>query len=179
MNGRKDAPDRLRNWLAEGLSRVAAARLGRRYPEWAKAMLGEQASLADERDRLGWAVGSLGAGFRLSVSDDALYPALLLLSLAAMALYQWSADESGITVLVLSALGLVLGLCSPRRFVVSGVAVGAVVAAVTCFETVSGVRPPYEAHAHSLAHNLRWLVLVLPALASTLLGRALNLGLLA
>jgi hypothetical protein len=137
-------------------------------------MLNEHASLKDSAYQLHWASGALWASLELAAAEGALYPLLLTLSIAAMAFYQWSADESLITLLIMSFLGLVLGLLQPGRFMVSGVAIGAVVAAVNCFETLSGIRPAYEVLAHSLAHNLRWLVLVLPGLCSSAAGRQIS-----
>jgi hypothetical protein len=161
-----------RLWLADALVRAAARRLRHRHPDWADAMIGEHASLGGHRDQLGWALGSLRASFAL---EDVFYPAGLLISVMAMTLYQWSADESLVTLLVLSGLGLTLGLLWPTRFLISGVAVGMVVAAVNSFETLSGFRPAYEIYHHTWTHDLRWLLLVLPALASSALGRRLAL----
>jgi hypothetical protein len=96
-----------------------------------------------------------------------------------MAIYQWSADESLITLLVVAGLSLLLGFLRPSRFLVSGVAVGIVVAAVNAFETASGIRPSYEIHHHSWAHDLRSLALVAPALLSSALGRQAGLKRLA
>ena len=99
------------------------------------------------------------------------------LAVAAMALYQWSADEGPITLSILAALAL--GILRPSRFLVSGAAVGLVVCAVNSFETFSGVRPAYELHQHSWAHDLRWLTLIAPALLSSALGRQVGLKFLA
>jgi len=55
-----------RRSLADRLALLAAERLRRRYPDWADAMLSEQASLADGRGRLGWALGALRASFSSS-----------------------------------------------------------------------------------------------------------------
>lgn len=160
----------IRRWLADGLVSAAASRLRRRHPEWAEAMMSEHASLADHRDQLGWAFGSLRASFAL---EGASYPALLVFALVAMTIYQWSADESLLTLSLMGALALLLGLLRPSRFVVSGVLIGVVVAAVNGFETASGVRPAYEIYDHSWMHNARWLLLIPPAIASSAIGRQL------
>jgi hypothetical protein len=168
-----------RQWLADRIARTAAQRMRRRHPDWAEAMLSEQASLAGEHDQLGWAFGALGASIVLPGAGDRYYAGVLGLSLAAMTLYQWSADESAVTLAILCLLALSLSFLRPDRFRVSGLAVGVVVAAVNGFETVSGLRPAYEIHAHSLAHDLRWLFLLAPALASSALGRRIGLCLVA
>lgn len=160
----------LRGRLAGTMVRVAAARLRRRRPEWAEALLAEQAHLPESHGGLAWAAGSLRAVLLL---EDA-YPWALALALAAMALYQWSADESLITLCVMAALCLMLGCLRPSRFVLSGLAVGAVVAAVNAFETLTGIRPAYETYNHTWAHDLRWLWLVPPAVLSSALGRQAN-----
>jgi hypothetical protein len=164
----------LHHWLSDVVIRAAAARLRRRHPEWAEAMLNEHASLPGQANPLRWALGSLQASFAV---EDGIYPPILALGVVAMALYQWSADESLITLSILSGLSLLLGILRPSRFLVSGVAVGVVVAAVNGFETASGIRPGYETHHHSWAHDLRWLVLVAPALLSSALGRQVGLRL--
>jgi hypothetical protein len=163
----------LRQWLANGLARAAAGRLRRRQPEWAEAVLSEHASLSGERDQLGWAFGAWRASLDLS-PGGALYPLLLALSLTAMALYQWSADESLTTLGLLGALALMLGFLGPQRFLLSGLLVGAVVSAVNGFEALSGIRPSYELLPRDLLHSLRWIVLVLPAVAASAIGRQLS-----
>jgi len=168
---------RLQNGLAGLLARSAAERLRRRYPEWAEAMLNEQASLVGEQGQLDWAIGALRASLVLS-ARDLFYPAGLALAVGAVGLYQWRSDEGLVTVLVLSGLGLLLGFLRPSRFVVSGLVLGAVVATVNVFETLSGIRPVYEIHSHSLTHDVFWLVLVLPTLASSTLGRQAGLKLI-
>jgi hypothetical protein len=100
----------------------------------------------------------------------ASYYAALAIGVAIMTAYQWSADESLMTVAVLSLIGLTLGALEPRRAWVSGLLVGLVVTGVNAFETLSGVRPPYEDAAHSLMHDARWLVLLAPALAASTAG---------
>ncbi|THD58177.1 hypothetical protein [Phenylobacterium sp.] len=134
-------------------------------------MLNEHTSLAGEQDQLSWAFGALRASFVLPGEADPSYAAVLAVSLAALTLYQWSADESVVTLAILCLLGLGLGFLRPSRFLVSGLAVGVVVAAVNSFETVSGLHPAYEIHTHSLTHDLRWLFLLAPALASSAVGR--------
>ncbi len=160
----------LRGRLAGTIVAMAASRLRRRHPAWAEALIAEQAHLPEPRGELAWAAGSLRAALSL---EDA-YPWSLALALAAMAFYQWSADESLITLCVMTALCLMLGCLRPSRFVLSGLAVGAVVAAVNAFETLTGIRPAYEAHHHSWVHDLRWLWLIPPAVLSSALGRQAN-----
>lgn len=167
----------LRTWLADTCTRLAAERLRRRYPDWAEAIVSEHASLSGERDQLGWAFGALRASFGLPEEADALYPILLLLSVIGMTLYQWSADESLVTLMVLCGLGMVLGLLRPTRFLLSGLAVGLVVAGVTGFETLSGIRPAYEIHPRHLGNILHWLPLVIPALMASAAGRVIGLRL--
>ena len=166
----------IRRWLADELVRRAVERMRQRRPDWAQAMMNEHHSLSGDEDQLGWAAGSFRASLSLA---DLFYPVVLALGVAAMTLYQWSADESLITVMVLGLLGGTLGLVRPRLFLVSGLALGPVVAAVNGFETLSGVRPAYEAYNHSWAHDFRWLVLILPALVSSALGRWVGLKLFA
>ena len=161
--------------LASRLTRFAAGRLRDRYPEWAEALIGEQASLSGGREELSWAVGAVRASLVASPPD--IYLLALPLAILAMVVYQWSADESLRTLAVLGGLGLGLGFVKPRLFLVSGLAVGAVVAAVNGFEALSGVRPAYEIHAHSFVHSLRWLVLIAPTLAAALMGRQAGLWL--
>ncbi len=168
----------LRVWLADQCTRLAAERLRRRYPDWADAIVSEHASLSGQPDQLGWAFGSFRASFGLPAEADAAYPALLLLSAAAMGLYQWSADESLITLLVLCGLGLVMGLLRPTRFLLSGLVMGLVVAGVTGFETLSGIRPAYEVSPRHFDNILHWLPLVVPALLASAAGRFIGLRLL-
>lgn len=169
--------DVLWRWLADRFALAAARRMRRRYPDWAQAMLNEHAALRGERDQLGWAFGALKGSFVMPGAAGLFYPALLALSLAGMTLYQWSADESAGTLAILCLLGLLLGLFRPPRFFTSGLAVGAVVAVVNSFETVSGIRPIYETCRHSFIHDLSWLFLLAPALASSALGRQISLSL--
>lgn len=166
---------RLSAQLAHGLARLAASRMRHRHPDWSAAMLAEAASIPTEGEKLVWAIGLIRAALGLR---DLVYPLALLLSILAMTLYQWSADENLMTLLVLSLLALAMGFLRPRHFLLSGVVVGAVVAAVNGFETASGIRPAYEAY-HSLSHDLKWLALLIPAVASSATGRQIHLKLIA
>jgi hypothetical protein len=159
-----------RRWLADELTRLAVLRLRRSHPDWAEAMRSEHAALAGRPEQLGWAFGSLRASLSMTALRDIYYPAVLALAVVAMALYQWSADESLFTLLILSGLSLALGWLRPKHLWTSGLALGAVVCAVNGFETLSGVRPAYEVHHHTWAHDLRWLSLVLPALVCSAVG---------
>lgn len=167
------APLPWRRRLAERLMRQAAAGLRRRYPDFAEAMVSEGCDL-EGAEQLRWAIGCFVASLRAPGGLRALaYPLALTGSVVAMVLYQWSADENGLTLALTCALGVGLGLVDPRRFLLSGVAVGVVVSAVNAFETLTGVRPAYEAASHGLIHNLRWLVLVPPSVIAAGAGSAL------
>ena len=69
---------------------------------------------------------------------------------------------------------MILGVLQPRRFWISGAAIGLVVAAVNTFETISGVRPAYETYQHTFLHDARWAVLVAPALIASGVGGCLG-----
>jgi len=158
-------------WLATLLLRHAAGRLRRRRPEWADAMVSETAGLASVGDQLRWAAGCAVASYRAPGGMAwAAYPLVLSLCVVVMTAYQWSADESLRTLLLVALLSVALGLFRPGCFLVSGVAVGLVVAGVNIFETISGVRPAYEATAHSLSHDVRWAFLLAPALIAASIG---------
>ena len=73
---------------------------------------------------------------------------------------------------------MALGFVEPSRSVFSGVVLGLVVAVTNGFETLTGIRPAYELYNHSWTHDLRWLLLILPAMASSLLGKKVALKLL-
>lgn len=134
-------------------------------------MLGELQAVPS-RERLRWAAGCVGASLTVPGAGATLaYPVALAGCVGAMTLFQWSADEGVHTVLVIAALGLLLGLLRPERALVSGLAVGLVVAGVLAFETISGLRPAYETRMHTLLQDLGWTVLVGPALAAATLGR--------
>jgi hypothetical protein len=157
--------------LASLLMWHAAWRLRRRYPEWVEAMASEGRTLACEQERSRWSAGCAIASYGAPGAFDwAIYPAALTGGILLMAAYQWRADESLRTVAVLAAIGFTLGLLQPGCAMVSGAAVGLVVAAVNGFETISGVRPAYEATTHSLMHDARWTLLVAPALLASLVG---------
>ena len=161
----------LRRRLAETIVRAAATRLRRRHPEWADALTSEQEHLSGTEGELAWAIGSLRTA--LALADP--YPLVLAAAVTAMIVYQWSADESLVTLGVMAALCMLLGGLRPPRFLLSGVMLGAVVAAVNAFETLTGLRPAYEIYNHTWAHDLRWLVLLPPAVVSSALGRAAGL----
>jgi hypothetical protein len=161
----------LSRWLAARLMAHGLSRLGRRQPQWAQAMAGEAAYIATDDERLRWAAGCAIASYRASEGPAvAVYCAAVAIGVALMTAYQWSADESMTTVAVLTAIGLALGALEPRRVRVSGLLVGLVVAGVNAFETLTGVRPPYEDAAHTLIHDARWLVLLAPSLAAATAG---------
>ena len=163
--------------LAELLMRGAATRLRRRYPDFAEAMVCEAQALGDT-ERLRWAVGCLAASFRApGMAEVFAYPLALAAGVAAMVAYQWSADESLLTLALTCAIGLCLGLIDPRRFLLSGLAVGVVVTGVNAFESITGILPAYEAASHGLVRNLRWLVLAPPAVLCAAAGRELALRL--
>jgi hypothetical protein len=162
-------------WLAERLTDAAARRLSRSHPDWAEAIRGEHLGLAEHSDQLSWAIGAFGASFVVPGALKTFYPVALAAALTVMTLYQWSADENLLTLLMLTTLNLGLGLISPQRYLVSGILVGGVVAAVLVFETLSGILPGYEKRHHNLLQDLCWLGLLLPTLGASALGR--NLGL--
>ena len=162
------SPKRL---IANLLMRHAAGRLSGKRPEWADAMANESAWLSGDHERLRWSTGCALASYRApGAFNGAAYPAALFAGVALMTAYQWSADESLVTVAVLSLIGLVLGMLKPARNLLSGSAIGLVVAAVNSFETVSGVHPGYETRAHDLLHDARWLILLVPALIACVIG---------
>ena len=160
-----------RRRLAAGLGWIAAQRLRRRHPDWADAMMSEQQNLPEGEEPLAWAWGSLWASFRLSGAPFSL---LLAAAIAALVLYQWSSDESLITVAFVTARALLLGAARPSRSVVSALILGSVVCGVNAFETASGVRPVYEQHLSSWAHDAVWLWFVAPAMAGAAVGRKLG-----
>ncbi len=156
--------------LAAAVTRLAAGCLRSRRPDWAEAMRTESAHLENEGDQIGWAFGCLRASFISGDPMRALYPLALLAGVMLMIVYQWSADESVFTVGLMALLSLGLGVARPGREIVTGLCVGLVVTAVVAFEAVTGLRPAYETHAHSLMHSLRWSVFLLPALAAAAVG---------
>jgi len=157
--------------LADLLMTHADSPFRRKHPEWAQAMVSESSTLLSDTERLRWSVGRAVASYHApGVLDWATYPAALGAGVVLMTAYQWSADESLRTVTMLSLIGMALGALQPQRCLLSGVAIGLVVAAVNSFETISGVRPAYEATAHSLLHGARWTVFTAPALIAALVG---------
>ncbi len=138
-------------------------------------MLAEASLCTSERDRLGWAWGCWVASLRASCSTAGLvYAASLPGGVGLMAAYEWSADESRATLAVLALIAAALGALRPGRALLSGVLVGLVVTGVTGFEAISGIRPAYEAHAQTLLHSLRWLILLAPALSAAGFGGRLR-----
>jgi hypothetical protein len=161
----------MKSRLATLLIGHAATRLRRRRPEWANAMVNESGAILSDGERLRWSIGCAIASYRApGVFDWVVYPAALIVGIALMAMYQWSADESLRTVAVLALIGLALGVLQPNRSLISGATTGLVVAAVNGFETITGVRPAYETAAHSLLHDARWIVLIAPALFAAVIG---------
>jgi hypothetical protein len=156
--------------LAALLMRYVERRF-RRRPDWAQAMAREGLEPLSDDERLRWSLGCAVAAYRASEGPEgAIYPPALAGGILAMAAYQWSADESLGTVAAICLIGLALGVLQPRRRAISGAAIGLVVAAVNSFETISGVRPAYEATAHSLVHDARWAVLIAPGLIASGIG---------
>jgi hypothetical protein len=166
---------RAKRRLSALLMAHAADRLRRRHPEWVQAMVSEGSALLSEDERLRWSAGCAFASYRAPGSfEGAMYPAALAGAVMLMTAYQWSADESLRTVAVICLTGLALGVLRPRRYLVSGAAVGLVVAAVNSFETVGGLRPAYETTAHSLQHDARWMVFIAPGLIASAIGGCLG-----
>lgn len=166
------------DWLADRLTHIAATRLRRSHPDWAQAILNEHASIAGEKERLGWAFGVLRASLAVP-SHDLFYPAALTLAVSLMVLYQWSADEGVATLMVLGCLGGCLGFLRPKHFLLSGFAIGLVVSAVNGFEWLSGIHPEYETTPRTLWICLHWLIFIVPGLVSSIAGRRVRLKLLA
>ena len=157
--------------LADLLMEHAARRLRRQRPEWAEAMLNESAQLNSDDERLLWSSGCACASYRTPETLHALaYFAALAAGVMLMSAYQWSADESLMTVAVICLIGVALGLLEPRRSLISGVAIGAVVAAVNGFETLARVRPAYEIRFHTLLHDAKWTVFIAPAVVACIVG---------
>jgi hypothetical protein len=159
-----------RERLADLLTRMAAARLKDEHPEWARAMLNERENLGDRDDALAWAFGCLRASWAATDAVQMLYPVVLIAGAGLMVGFEWFADQTLAAAVLLGALGLALGLISPRRVWLSALAVGLVVAGAVALERVTGVRPASEIYEHSLVSSLRWTILVAPALAATAVG---------
>jgi hypothetical protein len=158
---------RLGIWLMAS----AAARMRASHPDWAEAMLAEAEMCEGERDRLAWAAGCWMASLREAPRLCAIaYAVALAAGAGLMAAYEWSSDESRVTVCILGLIALVLGAVRPRQAVLSGAVVGLVVAGVIGFEAVSGIRPWYEVRAQTLGDSLGWTILLAPAVCSALLG---------
>lgn len=161
----------LRLRLGDLLLRRAASRLRRTRPEWAQAMLSE-AERMESGERLRWAVGGWLVACRTpEAARSAAYGLGLLASVLGMAAYQWSADESLVTLGLACALVAALVLANPARVVVPALTVGLVVFAVNLLGTLTGVQPAYETHAHSVLHDLRWTLMAAPVLAVATLAR--------
>jgi hypothetical protein len=135
-------------------------------------MLVEADLCENEAERFRWALGCWLASVRASFgAGECVYSAALATGMVVMAGYEWWADESRMTVFILSLVALVLGALRPRQAVLSGALVGLVVAGTIIFEAASGIRPAYEAQAQTLAHGLFWLILLVPAVSSAAVGR--------
>jgi hypothetical protein len=156
--------------LADLLTRLAARRLRATRPDWARAMLHERANLPQDADPLAWAFGCLRASWGATDAVQALYPFVLVAGVAAMVGYEWIGDGGLTAAVLLGGMGLLLGLISPQRLWISALAVGLAVAAVIAGETFTGLRPTHEVYEQSLASNLRWTLLIVPALAATAAG---------
>ncbi len=161
--------------MTEGLAAWLLASAGRRMRrtrgKWADAMLAEADACTSERDRLGWAWGCWLASVRAACPPEELaYAAALLAGAVLMTGVEWSMDEGRATVLALSLISLSLGVLRPRRALLSGAFVGLVVAGVIGFEAASGIQPTYETRTQTLASSLFWVVLLVPALPSAVLG---------
>lgn len=156
---------------SEWLLASAAGRMQGTRAEWAEAMMAEADMCQSKRDRLRWAFGCWVASLRMSISPGAIaYSTALAAGLGLMTWYEWSADEGGVTVVVLGLITLVLGALRPRQAMISGAVLGLVVAGVIGFEALTGIRPAYEAGAQTLAHSLYWLILLAPALSAASVG---------
>jgi hypothetical protein len=103
------------------------------------------------------------------------YLAMLIWVLAAVAATEWSTDEVTITMLVILVSGGLMGWLFPRRFLLSGVAIGMVVPAIAIFSQASGWHPGYETSAETARHGAQYaaslLILIVPALIAALCGR--------
>ena len=158
-------------WLSNLLLHSALRRLKAGRSDWAGAMAAEMDACGGAGERLRWALGCWWAS--LSPPDawtGLVYPVALTLGAGLMASYEWSNDEGPITLVLLGGVGLTLGLLRPARALISGVLLGLVVSAVLTFEVLSGLRPAYEVHPATLRQCLHWMVFVVPALLTTLLG---------
>ena len=161
--------------LSARLRASASGRMRRTHADWARAMLVEAEVCTSEFDRLGWAWGCWMASLRTShVWIGIVYCAALLTGLGLMAAYEWSADEGRATVILLGLIAMLLGALRPRRALLSGALVGLVVTGVIGFEALSGIRPAYEARAQTLLHSLRWMILLVPALSSAVVGARIS-----
>jgi hypothetical protein len=163
--------ERLAAWLLAS----AGARMGARRAEWGRAMLAEAEMCEGPRARLGWAWGCWVASLRAPRAfGGAAYGASLLAGLAAMTAYEWSADESQMTVLVLAGLAMALGALRPRQAVLSGSLLGLVVAGVMAFEVLSGIRPEYERQTQTFAQSIHWMILLVPSLGAAGFGACIG-----
>jgi hypothetical protein len=154
--------------------RLAARRLEARRPDWAQAMLNERTHVSDDNADLGWAFGCLRASYATEDPARLLYLPALAVGVTLMAIYEWSADESLLTAGLTALLCLALGVVRPGRELISGLCIGLVVTGVMAFEAVTGVRPSYETHTHSVLHSLRWTIFLLPAFGAALIGAQLG-----
>jgi hypothetical protein len=157
--------------LADLIMERAQRALRRQRPEWAEAMACESAAILSDDERLRWAASCALVSYRAPGAFDwAFYPGFLCAGVTLMTVYQWRADESLRTLVLLGMIGMTLGVIQPRRFWISGAAIGLVVAAVNAFETLTGLRPAYELYAHTFLHDAWWTVLVAPAMIASGVG---------
>jgi hypothetical protein len=163
-----------RDWLADRLVMLAAARLQRSHPEWALAVQRESEYLTGQPAKLAWAASLMRGACSMSISSF-VYAPLLVLSVLALGGYEWNQDENVVTLTLLAALSIGLGVPNPRHYFISGLAVGAVVATINGFECLSGILPKYETEPQTLLGAAKWLVLIIPALLGSAIGREVGL----
>lgn len=103
------------------------------------------------------------------------YAPALFIALLAVGFTEWSTDEDMVTMLTLVVTSALLAWWKPRRFVLSGLALGLVVPAIAVFSQITGIHPRYESAAEAASHGPRYaaslLILIVPALVAAFVGR--------
>lgn len=106
------------------------------------------------------------------------YFALLFLGVAIVAFFEWRTDEDTLTMLALLVSSLALGAYRPRQFIVSGIILGSSITLISLFSLLTGLHPIYDAgsqgHSRGFFDAATMLVLIVPALAASFLGRLIS-----
>jgi hypothetical protein len=163
--------------MIERLLLTCAIRLvPERERDWARAMLGESASIRAPAGRLRWCVGCLGAALRIRAdSAEGRFEAVCAGALALLTFIDWHSPDPTLVIVALAIVPALLAYCRPPRLRSIGLLFGLwLLVAHGIADLAVPLRPAYQHLPLSPAEFVEIALLLIIALPAAGLGAQLG-----